>query len=147
MTDIINKIKRLKCEFNALLIVAVFTVMISLVGLYYYDIVQKKIFYSAIWIFSIAGSTISFSGCVVKFLEVQEFKRSLKSFVNNNPEFSHMWKPLKFNFFKGLTVLGKPISGKQISLIKLKKSCDFCGINPKEMDSNYCKACKHKNLS
>lgn len=44
MTDIINKIKRLKCEFNALLIVAVFTVMISLVGLYYYDIVQKKYF-------------------------------------------------------------------------------------------------------
>lgn len=76
--------------------------------------------------------------------------KKLVYFLSTKAEFSYEWKPSKFSFFKGLTVIGKAISGKQISTI-IKKAernlCDFCGILPKENDSNYCRACKHENLS
>jgi len=54
------------------------------------------------------------------------------------------------NYFRGNIVIGKAMQGKQFSEIINKTEenlCDFCGINPKENNSNYCKSCNHDNLS
>lgn len=47
-----------------------------------------------------------------------------------------------------INYLRNKISSIQIEVEKIENGlCDFCGVQTKALDSNYCNACKHENLS
>lgn len=70
-----NEIKRVIREFKNLLLVVFVTAVISFIGFIYYDKVEKNVFLSAIWIFSIIIFMFTFVGLFIKNNQLKNLRQ------------------------------------------------------------------------
>lgn len=83
------EIKRLKNDIQWLIILTIITILISLIGIPFYNEILASFLLSVIWIFSILGFILFFFGIVFKYIQIKELeneKRKIFMFDKTDEE-------------------------------------------------------------